>query len=253
MNTADLHTLTGAYATQALSEPEREEFERHMAECAPCTQEVRELAATAGRLGLAVSVSPPPDMKDRVMRSVAAVRQEPPRMSRRRTRGGARHKRSLSRFTLAACVAAAAGLGGVAVWQYQAAQDARLSAERADRREQDLIRVLAAPDARATTGKLKDGSSATVVVSHRQDKAAFFTAGLPSLPDGKVYQLWFADGGTMRSAGLVGSSAAPGGVLMDGSVGRASGVGITVEPAGGSKRPTTDPLALMNVAPAQGA
>lgn len=34
-------------------------------------------------------------------------------------------------------------------------------------------------------------------------------------------------------------------VLMDGPLDAASGMGITVEPAGGSAQPTTDPLALV--------
>ncbi|MFF3763223.1 anti-sigma factor domain-containing protein [Streptomyces sp. NPDC001922] len=252
MKSADLHTLTGAYATQALPEAEREEFERHLVECAPCAQEVRELTATAGRLGLAVSMVPPPEMKDRVMRQIVTVRQEPPRISRRRVSGPSRRRaRSPYRFALAACLAAAAGLGGVAVWQHQQVDDARQVARQAEQRQEEITKVLAAPDARATGGKLKDGASATVVVSRSQNKAAFLASGLPPLPSGKVYQLWFADGGKMRSAGLVEASAQPA-MLMRGPVGDASGMGITVEPAGGSEQPTTDPLALMEFPPGQG-
>ncbi|MBH0245536.1 anti-sigma factor, partial [Streptomyces cavourensis] len=35
-------------------------------------------------------------------------------------------------------------------------------------------------------------------------------------------------------------------VLLDGPVDRATGMGITVEPAGGSAEPTSDPVALMD-------
>lgn len=72
-------TLTGAYALHALADDERECFERHAADCADCTREVRELSATAARLGLAVTASPGPALKDQVMRRITTVRQEPPR------------------------------------------------------------------------------------------------------------------------------------------------------------------------------
>ena len=39
---ADLHTLTGAYAADALSGTERLAFERHLDDCPACAQEVRE-------------------------------------------------------------------------------------------------------------------------------------------------------------------------------------------------------------------
>ncbi|MDX3075696.1 anti-sigma factor [Streptomyces sp. MI02-7b] len=257
---AELHTLTGAYALDALDRHERAEFEHHLTECEPCALEVRELTATAARLGLAAAEPVPPRMKDEVMRRIATVRQEPPRVTepvpvrdRRRVRRAAPRTPLLTRFALAACLVAAAALGGVAVWQQQQLGDARQETREAQAGAESVARVLAAPDAAATTGKLSGGASGTVVVSRSQDRAVFFAQGLPALSGGRVYQLWFSDtGGTMRSAGLVprptpGTSEA---VLLDGPVGDASGMGITVEPAGGSPRPTTQPLALMAFAKA---
>ena len=245
-STAELHTLTGAYALHALAPDERAEFERHLGVCPACAQEVRELAATTTRLGLAVAVTPPPELKERVLRRIAAERQEPPRVSRESRGGGGAKGRALSRFALAACLAAAAGFGGIAVWQHQEAQDARARASASQQRSEELAAVLAAPDARIRTGGLTDGATGTVVVSKARDKAAFIATGLPKPPGGKVYQLWFNDDGTMRDAGLLDPSVTSDSVLMAGAVGEASGMGITVEPAGGSPQPTSDPLALMN-------
>jgi anti-sigma-K factor RskA len=73
----------------------------------------------------------------------------------------------------------------------------------------------------------------------------FVVSGMARPPGGKVYQLWFDDGGTMRSAGLMDPDRSDQAVLMRGGVARASGMGITVEPDGGSKQPTTTPIALM--------
>lgn len=258
MAEVELHTLTGAYAVDALPGTEREEFERHLAACPACAQEVRELSATAERLGLAVAAVPPPELKERVLRQVSTVRQEAPGSQSPDRAGGTvpggsgggtgRRARALPRFLLAACVAAAAAFGGAAVWQYSQAQDARQEAQEAHRQSRELTRVLAAPDAKTrSSSDLPGGARASVVVSHKEDKAAFVASGMEKPPSGKVYQLWFADGDTMRPAGLLESAAGGDAVLMDGEVGKATGMGITVEPAGGSQQPTSDPLALMTL------
>ncbi|OEV06761.1 anti-sigma factor, partial [Streptomyces nanshensis] len=154
----------------------------------------------------------------------------------------------LSRFALAACLALAAAAGGVAAWQYRAAQDAREQAAQSRARQEELVRVLAASDARTTgRGELPGGASGTVVVSRERDRAAFLASGMDAPPGGKVYQLWFADGKKMRPAGLVDSHGDSTAQLMEGKVGRASAMGVTVEPAGGSPQPTTEPLALMKL------
>ncbi|NKE62613.1 anti-sigma factor, partial [Lentzea sp. PSKA42] len=62
---ADLHTLTGAYAVNALSDTERAAFETHLIRCESCATEVAELAATATRLGAAVDFPPPPQLRAR--------------------------------------------------------------------------------------------------------------------------------------------------------------------------------------------
>lgn len=59
-----------------------------------------------------------------------------------------------------------------------------------------------------------------------------------------MYQQWFDDRGTIRSAGLMNRAASSNTVLLDGPVDGASDIGITVEPAGGSTQPTSAPLAL---------
>ncbi|MEV5608963.1 anti-sigma factor [Streptomyces sp. NPDC052225] len=248
MTTAELHTLTGAYALHALADDEREAFERHLGDCAACAQEVRELSATAARLGLAVAVTPPAGFREQVLRRVTTVRQEPPRTSA----GGvgapaASHRRPLAHWALAACLAAAASLGGVAVWQHEQADRARQEARAAERQADQVAQVLSAPDAKVTSARLAGGARGSVVVSHDRDRAVFVAAGMAAPPGGKVYQLWFDDGGHMRPAGLMDPARADQTVLMKGPVGDASGMGVTVEPAGGSEQPTSPPVALMSL------
>ncbi|CAM5441813.1 Regulator of SigK OS=Streptomyces tendae OX=1932 GN=GUR47_05295 PE=4 SV=1 [Streptomyces tendae] len=153
----------------------------------------------------------------------------------------------MARWALAACLAAAACLGGTAVWQYERAQDAGQRAAQAEQRAETLAGVLAAPDAESRTARLAGGASGTLVVSERRDRAVFLASGLAEPPRGKVYQLWFDDHGTMRSAGLMETGGTSRAVLMEGAVDGATGVGIMVEPAGGSKQPTSDPIALLGM------
>ncbi|MGX1026018.1 anti-sigma factor [Streptomyces sp. SAI-097] len=248
MRTEDLHSLTGAYALHALPEDERDAFERHLADCADCVRETRDFDAATARLGLAATVVPGRALRDRVLHRITTVRQVPPgggtvEKARRVVPRG----RGPARWALAACLAAAAGLGGTAVWQYERAQDAGERAAQAERRAETLAGVLAAPDAESRTARLADGASGTLVVSARQDRAVFLASGMAEPPRGKVYQLWFDDHGTMRPAGLMDPGSTRQAVLMEGAVDGAAGVGITVEPAGGSRQPTSDPIALLSM------
>ncbi|WP_415947958.1 anti-sigma factor domain-containing protein [Streptomyces sp. KLOTTS4A1] len=247
MNTTDLHTLTGAYAMDALPEAERAAFERHLSGCEACTRETAELTATSARLGLAVSVTPRPELRDEVLRRITTVRQETPREAGAATSvpWSAARRTILSRWALAACVAAAVAFGGTAVWQYERAEDALDQARQASRTAERVSAVLAAPDARSGSAKLGEGATGTVVVSRSQDKAVFVVSGMAPPPEGKTYQLWFDDDGSMRSAGLMEPGRSEQTVLMSGAVSGASGMGITVEPAGGSEQPTSAPVALM--------
>ncbi|MFF3314411.1 anti-sigma factor domain-containing protein [Streptomyces sp. NPDC003035] len=251
----DPHTLTGAYALGALDEEERAAVDGHLEGCPSCAREVEELTETVTRLGLAVSIRPTAALREEVLRRIPTVRQLPPATSPSSRPGGGTGRRAgdgaegrfrrASRWALAACLAGVVALGGVSVLQYERAEDARQEARRARSANSEVAAVLAAPDARVSTTALGGGAVGTVVVSAARDRAVFAASGLPAPPEGKVYQLWFDDGGAMRSAGLVAGDARSEATLMEGPVGGATGMGVTVEPAGGSPRPTSAPLALM--------
>ncbi|MFE6526726.1 anti-sigma factor domain-containing protein [Streptomyces sp. NPDC057794] len=240
--------MTGAYALHALVDGERAAFERHLEGCEPCAQETAELSATAARLGLAATVTPPPAMRARVLHRVSTVRQEPPGAPAAvRTGRAAPRARLLSRWALAACVAVATALGGTAVWQHQRAEDAVREARQARQGTDRIAAVLAAPDARTRTAAFGDGAVGTVVVSRSMDRAVFAVSGMAPPGAGKVYQLWFDDRGTMRPAGLMDPGRTAQTVLMSGPVDGASGLGVTEEPAGGSRQPTSAPVAVLGL------
>ena len=69
---------------------------------------------------------------------------------------------------------------------------------------------------------------------------------LPPPPHGKVYELWLLGPPRVRPAGLLpattGGHTAP--VLVAGLV-SGDQLGLTVEPAGGTSRPTTTPIVVL--------
>ncbi|MFJ4190487.1 anti-sigma factor domain-containing protein [Kitasatospora sp. NPDC089509] len=244
MSAADLHTLTGAYAAHALDPAESAEFERHLAGCPACVQEVAEFAATLARLGAAQAVLPPPALKAQVMAALPTLRQEAPRTAPAPGRPRDRLARGWAKLALAACLASAVGAGGVAVQQHQQAERARARAAALQQQQDRFVGLLTAPDARTATGTGAGGVGAgTVVWSSSRGQAGFLAAGLPTPAAGTTYELWFDDAGTMRPAGLLPTG--DGVLLLTGTPDGAGGVGVTVEPAGGSAHPTTAPLMLL--------
>ncbi|MEU8776809.1 anti-sigma factor [Streptomyces sp. NPDC048606] len=242
----DPHTLTAAYALDALEGADREAFDGHLRDCADCRLDVEEFRATAARLATATARTPPAAMRRRTLSAIDGVRQLPPRVAvpAADERLGVLRRRGAGPLLLAAAVAAAACFAGLAAWQHQQGERSAERAGRAERRLDAVTAVLAAPDARTTHGRATNGALTTVVTSELGGGAVFAATGLPAPAPGKTYQLWLGDAGGMRPAGFVHRD---GTVLLDGDLGGATAVGLTLEPTGGSPRPTTTPLLLMTL------
>ncbi|MFF3429319.1 anti-sigma factor domain-containing protein [Streptomyces sp. NPDC002602] len=242
----ELHALIGAYALDALTGDEHDRFTRHLRDCEACRTELPGFLDTAGRLATAVAHTPPEHLKEAVLHRIDSVRRLPPRVPEPVTPTGAF---ALARgkawgYGIAAGIAAAAVLGGVTVWEGRQAEQAHEQALRLDSRNRDLSAVITASDARTVRGALGTGATATLVTSRERGRAVVIADRLPPPPQGRTYQLWFSDGGTMRPAGHIDRSGA---VLLTGDIGAATAVGVTLEPAGGSPRPTGSPLLLLSL------
>ncbi|MET9730570.1 anti-sigma factor [Streptomyces sp. NPDC006458] len=242
----DPHLAAGAYVLHALPQDEEAAFERHLETCPDCRREVAELAETAA--GLALIGTEPAPVPDRLLDNLLHEIGRTPQESARPGRPSVQRRRRVLSWALAASIAAAATLGGIAVWQYDRAEDARAQTAALQSARKALTDVLTAPDSRVHTGELTGGASAAVVVSRTADQAAFAAAGLPALGDGKVYELWYAaPSGDLRPAGLLPGAGGRSARVLTGPLGAAVAVGITVEPAGGSAQPTSEPLGLIPV------
>jgi anti-sigma-K factor RskA len=239
----DLHTLTGVYALDAIDGPERERFEHHLTRCQSCGNEVRGLQDTATRLAIAVAAPAPEQMKERVLTAVARTRQDPPLPDPRplpAPRPG--WTRRLAIPLAAACVVVAIVLAVLlGVTRHQ------LTTQTAQQRA--VAAVLNAPGARLVTARTSVGGVATVVVAASLHKLIFTSNGLPVLSDSRVYQLWvMGPHGSATSVGLLaklsGGKTAP---QLANGLAPGDQVGVTVEPAGGTIKPTTTPIVVIKL------
>jgi anti-sigma-K factor RskA len=111
-----------------------------------------------------------------------------------------------------------------------------------------LAALLAAPDVHSAVGQVSTGGAAVVVDSRSRDEAAITLAGLTEPGAGQAYQLWMIGPGGTRSGGVVALDAhGSSGTILARGLGDAKTVGLTVEPAGGSAKPTTTPVLLLNM------
>lgn len=236
----DVHTLTGAYVLDALSELERRAFEDHMAGCPACTQEVAELRETAARLGLAASTVPPPDMWNRVRTATTQIRQLTPIATEPVL---IRAKRWPLRVAILAAAASLLGAAAVGVGWITSNQDLHDQLAQSQTEVQRIQNVLSAPDAHVSSGDVGDGN-VTAVASKSRDEMVVLVRGLPKLPNGRVYQAWFLKGDKPISAGTLAASSGS----MVSSLSAAQGaenLAFTLEPINGSTQPTSTPIAKM--------
>jgi Anti-sigma-K factor rskA/Putative zinc-finger len=256
---AGLHTLVGAYVMDAVPEADRIAFERHLVGCEPCREEVRGLREATARLATAAAIVPRPELREQTLRAATSIRQLPPLIAGQQAPGlGGRVSRWTGRSSLAGtfrqswlariAVAAAAvfAVAAVGLGVQMSTTQHRLSA--AEQRMHEVAALLVAPDATKLTADVRTGGTATVVMSHRARALVFMADQLPELPPSKAYELWVMGSSGDRPAGML--PAEHGG--MSGPMivrGLAPGdeLGLTVEPAAGSRQPTSDPVVLMGL------
>ncbi|WP_433442618.1 anti-sigma factor [Nonomuraea sp. CA-141351] len=280
MMTDELHTLSGAYAVHALSYAEWVAFEEHLPACQVCGAEVRLLRETAARLAEAVAEPPPATLRRRLLAAAHESRRpgvrpaqapddsptiwrprEPapgsanpptiriplePQQPAAALEGGRvvplRRGRARVMAGLAAVAAAAAvALGAVAI-------DARRDLGDLASRNEEVIAVLAAPDAETVRRPVTSGGTGTVVISRSRGRMVFTSSGLPELPGSQGYELWLMGHDGPRPAGML--DRAGDGLTTPLLVTPERGddqVALTVEPASGSGKPTTRPILLADL------
>ena len=245
----DLHLLTGAYAVDAVTGAELARFEKHLERCAACAEEVRGLRETAARLGMATAIAPPPGMRERVLAATSRTRQLPPSGPKPAAVGAPgrmrRLRRALPRPSAIAAMSATAAMAAAVIVLAVLQVDTRHQLQQEQAGNRAVAAVLAAPDARMETSATTVGGTVTAVISPHDREAVITTAGMPAASAGKAYQLWVITASGARSAGLLSGGVGATAPVLAGGVAPGDRLGITIEPAGGSSRPTSTPIVLL--------
>jgi anti-sigma-K factor RskA len=210
----DLHDLTAAYALDALDPRERDAYEEHLATCARCRAELGDLQGVVAALAVVPEgPAPPPALRGRIL---AAARAERPNVVPLRPRWAVPS-------AVAAAVAACAALG-FGLWSLS------LRSDLADARK--------AP----TVAALSGANGVAAVSASGRATLAFASLGQP--PAGKTYEAWVIEpGAAPQPAGIFRGRT----LVLTRDVPKGATIAITVEPAGGSRAPTTEPFARARV------
>lgn len=266
----DPHPLLSGYVLDALEPEERAAFEAHLPDCEDCRRELAEFAATTAELSALSATPPPPALRDSVLSAIGQVRQEPPDPAREPVAPAGRHAgppvagtpadstptdsrvvpidrrrrthrvlRSAAAALGAAALIAAIALGGWAYGRSQVLGDQRAGAAA-------VARIIGAPDAHTFRQPGPHGMQVTYVVSRRRDAALVVIDNGRDPGAGRTYQLWTvrADHGRTTFVPDRTFDRPNGPIILTGDIRSAAALGITVEPEGGSRQPTTTPFAV---------
>ncbi|MFE0803244.1 anti-sigma factor domain-containing protein [Streptomyces sp. NPDC058812] len=256
----DLHSLAAPYALDALEGAERVRFERHLEGCERCAAEVRALSEDAVRLAWPTAAPAPAALRDRVLAAVRTTAQEPaPAPGRGPVRRLPPHvwgvqppperSRASRPRPLLVPFATATAAAALVVASLFAVQANRTQGEldTARDRAREIAHVLAAPDARATSGEDDRGRSIGVVASASEGRAVVTLSGYGEPSGDRVRQLWLMRPGAVpRSLGLLDGDTP---LIASGLNRAATSLAVTIEPDGGSARPTSRPVVQLTLEP----
>ena len=277
----ELHLLSGAYALNALESDEKARFEAYLLTSEETRTEVASLSDTAVRLGLSTApVLPPTDLRARLMAQIAVTpqrspepverptltavpaalpevraRQTTPQLitqrdasaeavreasfgepSRAATKAAARWYTRPASILVAVAAAVALFVGGNILGLSTGNQSQQQAAA--------ISAIVSASDYQQAKANVSGGGTATFVWSVGLKQSAVVIDKLPKLADGKTYQLWYIDKGSNTTSAGIFPAASSGTTVrvLAGAMSAGDTIGITVEPSGGSKAPTTAPI-----------
>ena len=156
-------------------------------------------------------------------------------------RAQARWYRRPMTMLVAAAAAVALFAGGAVVGQ----QFTDANYQEAMAQAASLAELTAAPDVERSESPVSGGGTATLVWSEALQRSAMMFDSLPKLTGDLVYQLWYIGDAGAVSAGTFSASSGQDWRILEGSIGEASAVGMSVEPEGGSEQPTTTPIVVI--------
>ncbi len=229
MNTMDrrrFEELKDAYVLGALSETERQEFEEYLAAHPERQAEVEELGAVAGLLALSPQEhEPPPQLRSRILEAVGgeATRAGEDRRSAFAWIGELLKVRNL------ALGAAALLVIGLFSWSMLLRKEVR-DLEASQQKTIVLEGSGVAEEVRAEVVVLEGG------------RAVLMAENMPPVPEDRTMQIWVIEDDNPEPGGLFEPDDKMVAAAITHPLRGADAIAVTVEPDGGSRKPTSHPM-----------
>ncbi|MEX2562965.1 MAG: anti-sigma factor [Nitriliruptoraceae bacterium] len=240
---SDVHTLTGAYVANALSDDERRFFERHLGGCSTCAAEVASLLTVTTRLAASSEIEPPAGMKSAVMVQI----DETPQARRNRLSGRPRrtHARPVGVIERT-LLPVAAVLALIAVVSTVMVANLSTRVDELEVATQRMTDVMNAEDGQFIQMEGPGGSRVRVVMSPQLGTVVFMVAGMEPAPHEHTYEVWLLGESQPLPVGLFDVDAAGRAThLVVEDMSGVEAIGVTIEPAGGSPVPSSDPIMVV--------
>ena len=222
--------LLESYALNALSTEERREFEDFLIAHPERQAQVDEIVAITGLLALAPEeYEPPTRLRENVLGQVRDESQ-PAGASDRRPLAGLKKFFTGGKLAIGAAAAVA-----VALLSWNVLLQGEL-------REQQSELQTFRNDTRIEQAYTLNGTGEGMVLRFQDHEAVLMADDLPPVPDDMEYQIWCITGDKTVPAGTFRSEDGPVAANINSPVANVETVAVTVEPAGGSPEPTSDPF-----------
>ena len=232
--------LKDAFVLGALPEEERREFEEYLASHPERGAEIDELEAVAGLLALSPQEQePPPELRRRIMEVVAAeaVRPTPSRRSWLAWIGEFLSARNLALGAATLLVIGLFSWNMVLQGEMQDLQG-RIQSLQDQPQEPQMVELGGAGTEQGARAEL---------VTLEGDRAVLVVENMPPVPEGKTYQIWVIEDEVPQPSGLFEPSEDSIAAVVEHRLDEADAVAVTVEPEGGSPKPTSDPMLATEV------
>jgi len=222
-----------AYALGALDAEESAALEAHLATCASCRTELAEYRSLSESLLTAVPPKNPPAALRRRLQNRLPGAQKPVRP---------RWNWSFANMAMGTALALLLAMNVYSIVQVRSLQAVQTQLSRQYRTGQTILSMLSYP----ATQRLAinaDKVVGSLLLDRDRNIVALIVWNMPQLQEDKTYQVWLVDpGGDRVSAGIFrpeGDQPYTTQIFWpQQSISNFVGIGVTVEPAGGSKQPT---------------
>ena len=236
--------LKDAYVLGALPDEERRELEEYLAAHPERQAEVDELAAFANLLAFSPQQQePPPELRRRIM-GVVEPEAAPRRERRRPVFSGVREYLTAGRLALAAASVLVVGLLSWNLLLQDQVSDLSGQVEEARAEQRPARDATGEPQTIELEGPWAEQGASAEVAPIDEDRVILVAEDMPPVPENKTCQIWVIHDDVPSPSGLFDPDGNMTATAITRPIENADAIAVTVEPAGGSPKPTGDPVLI---------